>query len=112
MANALWEAAKAGDTSEASSLLDEGAPVDWKNAVAVSTATEGTLPAHCRGHGSRYNQTSAFLSPVELLRHGLRGPASRPSTVMTIKAVARLVGCRRVGGWREAPVASRVDCGS
>ena len=52
MANALWEAAKAGSTAEASRLLDEGAPVTWKKAAAVSYATDSTLPAHWRGHGA------------------------------------------------------------
>ncbi|KAA0145992.1 hypothetical protein FNF29_08306 [Cafeteria roenbergensis] len=34
LASGLWEAAKAGSTAEAGRLLDEGAPVNWKNAAA------------------------------------------------------------------------------
>ena len=48
MANALWQSAKAGNTAEASRLLDAGAPVDWKNITSVSPETGGALPARCR----------------------------------------------------------------
>ncbi len=41
MAGALWEAAKAGNTAEASRLLDAGAPVDCKNDADVSARCHG-----------------------------------------------------------------------
>ncbi len=44
LASGLWEAAKAGSTAEAGRLLDEGAPVNWKNAAAVSAEAVGMLP--------------------------------------------------------------------
>ena len=34
MGAALWEAAKEGNTAQASRLLNEGAPVDWKNKLS------------------------------------------------------------------------------
>ncbi|KAA0153563.1 hypothetical protein FNF29_02952 [Cafeteria roenbergensis] len=48
MASALWEAAKAGSTAEASRLLDAGAPVDWNNAAEYGS-TALVLAAE-RGH--------------------------------------------------------------
>ncbi|KAA0147080.1 hypothetical protein FNF31_07655 [Cafeteria roenbergensis] len=49
MASALWEAAKAGNTAEASRLLDEGAPVTWENSLddgftALIKAAQGGHP--------------------------------------------------------------------
>ncbi len=41
MTSALWEAAKAGNTAEASRLLDAGAPVNRKNHANVSARCHG-----------------------------------------------------------------------
>ena len=40
-ASVLWEAAKAGNTAEASRLLDEGAPLGCKNIANVSARCHG-----------------------------------------------------------------------
>ncbi len=68
LASGLWEAAKAGNTAEAGRLLDEGAPVDWKNDADVSVEAVGTFPARCRRNGERCNQHDAFLTQDGLLR--------------------------------------------
>ena len=45
MASALWEAAMAGNTAEASRLLDAGAPLNCKHVAAVSAEASSMLPA-------------------------------------------------------------------
>ena len=73
MTSALWEAATAGNTAEASRLLDAGAPVDWKNAAVVSSETVGAPPARCGEHGDRCNHPDVVVPPFGLLQHGSRG---------------------------------------
>ncbi len=108
--DALWEAAKEGNTAQASRLLDAGAPLDWKNAAMVSSEADGTLTARRRGDGVNHNQPGAFLPPVGLLHHGPRGKTCRPSTVMTIRAAAKRAECRWAASarWRQSQNARAV----
>ncbi len=62
LANALWEAAKAGNTAEARRLLDEGAPVDWKNVADVSVEAVGTLVVE--GMGTDATSTMPFSHKI------------------------------------------------
>ena len=94
MASALWEAARAGDTAEASRLLDEGAPVDWKNDAAVSVEAVGSFPARCQRNGERCNQHTAFLTLDGLLRHEPRWKTWGVSTVQAIEPAAKRAACR------------------
>ncbi len=89
MASALWEAAKAGNSAEASRLLDARAPVEWKCDVNVS--------AWCQG--VRYSQTRAPLQQVELSHHRPHtGITGGPWTAVATGAVS----------WRVPPVGFQV----
>ncbi len=56
MGAALWEAAKDGNSAEARRLLDDGAPLEWKNTADVSSCCHGVvLPNRraCQKKGER-----------------------------------------------------------
>ncbi len=63
MASALWEAARAGDTAEASRLLDEGAPVEWRNEAAVRSCCHCVAPCPLPRAWSAMQQVTR-LSPT------------------------------------------------
>ena len=103
MASALWQSAKAGNTAEASRLLDEGTPLDWQNAADVSSETVGTLLTCCRGNGARNNEAGVSVPPMGLLHRGSRGKMCRPSTVMAMAAESLRAGWLWVacGRWHQ-----------
>ena len=100
LGNTLLELAKAGNTAEASRLLDAGAPVDWKSDADVSAGTGDMLPPRCRGHRAQQNQHVAILSPVARLCHGPRWKtcgAAREAAPTGAKA-CRAGSCRSASG--------------
>ena len=86
MGPAHWEAAKGGNTAEARSLLDAGAPVDWRNFKQVSFWCHGVVPPSHRAHraGQRVAQRAGCWRSVPMtapdVTGGPRGAGARSQT--------------------------------